>query len=741
MTLPDLKQDPQVEANFYLKNIYQILGDTNGSRPYIPFTPAETPKHVIWVNSLWSLSLVISLTCAMLATFIQQWARRYIKATQLPRYHDPHDQARIREYLFQGINKSYLPGVVEVLPPLIHISLFLFFTGLLIYLSNLNHIAFCAVVWWVAVAVVTYLFITVMPTLRIDSPYYSALSPLVYSLSAVILYVVLLLFCYISCCCSWVGTFKHHCDHLHDRFSKGREQMIKAAAQDKLLSPKIDGCILKSTIDAAIKDRKQDQLFQCILGFCSSKLVKESKTILRSLDGKRLSSILITFLERTWSSNVVLEPDKIQRFVKCVKMADVARLSDVVPRILHNIFDSDNHMVLRSVEIGHSLITGGHENSRESSQEIGLCARLVVAGIIANGDQNNEEWIALATAQLGEDLPRYREHGRDSVLFANLIHATRLIFKDGLDIGHRIPYIVLSRLTKFDIHKTHPDLQLQFKSLWSDIELGVGTDKHLSHIITCLGYIYSALTPSNDAAPAALTPAPPVVAPTSTSPTPAPGSTSLPVSTSPLPHLNNSPSLPSLAAGHPRPSTSRSSPPTSSIGGFSIPASPPSARVQSVPRAKLLALLSGTSVPRPTGHQALPPLHARGLVNKGNMCFSNAVLQLLVHTPPFWELFRELGPLVGQRGREDDQESGGVQTPLVDATVRFSEEFVYEERENWFDPTFMHDAMKDGKLSRIMRVRCFVLCRPSVSDPCWRTCIGWPRGCSRVLGPLSRRTP
>jgi hypothetical protein len=71
------------------------------------------------------------------------------------------------------------------------------------------------------------------------------------------------------------------------------------------------------------------------------------------------------------------------------------------------------------------------------------------------------------------------------------------------------------------------------------------------------------------------------------------------------------------------------------------------------------------------------------------MYFSNAVLQLLVHTPPFWELFREFGRLVGQRGRGDDQESGGVQTPLVDATVRFSEEFVYEERENSFDPTFI----------------------------------------------------
>jgi hypothetical protein len=60
------------------------------------------------------------------------------------------------------------------------------------------------------------------------------------------------------------------------------------------------------------------------------------------------------------------------------------------------------------------------------------------------------------------------------------------------------------------------------------------------------------------------------------------------------------------------------------------------------------------------------------------MCFANAVLQLLVHSPPFCNLFRELGGLKAHRevgGREID---GGA-TPLVDATARFFEEFVVKE--------------------------------------------------------------
>ena len=63
------------------------------------------------------------------------------------------------------------------------------------------------------------------------------------------------------------------------------------------------------------------------------------------------------------------------------------------------------------------------------------------------------------------------------------------------------------------------------------------------------------------------------------------------------------------------------------------------------------------------------------------MCFANSVLQLLVHSPPFWDLFRKLGDLKRQRGA-GGPETGGVAVPLVDATVRFCEEFVISKEES-----------------------------------------------------------
>jgi ubiquitin carboxyl-terminal hydrolase 10 len=111
-------------------------------------------------------------------------------------------------------------------------------------------------------------------------------------------------------------------------------------------------------------------------------------------------------------------------------------------------------------------------------------------------------------------------------------------------------------------------------------------------------------------------------------------------------------------------------------------------------------------------------------VNARNICFANAVLQLLVNSPPFWNLFRELGNLKGQR-RAGVPETGGGATPLVDATVRFVKEFIVEEQSQLatggtsraeevkkddnvvdsFESTYMYDAMKEKRQLKPLLVR------------------------------------
>ena len=126
------------------------------------------------------------------------------------------------------------------------------------------------------------------------------------------------------------------------------EKAIKTTVRSLLTG--IDGRIVKSMVRSTLQGPELDQFFQCIFSFCRSKVVNEPQGILRNLVRQWLSSVLAAFSDCTWSSSS--EWGHLHPFVICVKLADMAHLSDVVLRILHDIFDSDNHMVLRSVEIG-----------------------------------------------------------------------------------------------------------------------------------------------------------------------------------------------------------------------------------------------------------------------------------------------------------------------------------------------------------------------------------------------------
>ncbi|KIK81540.1 hypothetical protein PAXRUDRAFT_832778 [Paxillus rubicundulus Ve08.2h10] len=162
--------------------------------------------------------------------------------------------------------------------------------------------------------------------------------------------------------------------------------------------------------------------------------------------------------------------------------------------------------------------------------------------------------------------------------------------------------------------------------------------------------------------------------------------------------------------------------PTSSIVGFSVPATAASATsapasISPGKKPELLSLL----ISGPSGQSSMK-IRPRGLVNTGNMCFANAVLQVLIYCPPFWRLFQDLGKF---SDRPVDGGVRGSKTPLVDATVRFMREFVpkvkptpegkgkgvdrayngddEDDMMNSFFPAYVYDALKEKKRFDHMR--------------------------------------
>ncbi|KAJ3817905.1 hypothetical protein F5880DRAFT_1492205 [Lentinula raphanica] len=149
---------------------------------------------------------------------------------------------------------------------------------------------------------------------------------------------------------------------------------------------------------------------------------------------------------------------------------------------------------------------------------------------------------------------------------------------------------------------------------------------------------------------------------------------------------SSSPSSPSSASASPSSPSSSTSPSTggrqrlrtSSLVGTSVPGSSSTSTSNSEldkKRRELSALLRTTG-PMALGMEGISKMHPRGLINTGNMCFANSVLQMLIYTPEFAVLVGALGRIGRSAGDVGGGGGGigqiaGIETPLVDATVEF----------------------------------------------------------------------
>ncbi|KAH9007419.1 hypothetical protein EDB83DRAFT_2236510, partial [Lactarius deliciosus] len=130
-------------------------------------SPPSTP--VVFVNSVWLLSLALSLTCALSATLLQRWTRRYRQKIQRS-----HACRHVHAHIFsRGPRKFCITGLVEMLPFLHLISMLLFFAGLIVFTFLVNHIVAYITLTIVGIYFLSYIAFTPMPFIFHDCPYYT----------------------------------------------------------------------------------------------------------------------------------------------------------------------------------------------------------------------------------------------------------------------------------------------------------------------------------------------------------------------------------------------------------------------------------------------------------------------------------------------------------------------------------------------------------------------------------------
>jgi len=398
----------------------------------------------------------------------------------------------------------HLPFAVETLPTLLHISLFLFFSGLLIYLFNIDLTVFMALVCCVGLFTVVYSCITFMPLFRHDSPYYTPLSSSVWLFYAVISYAIHQFIETIAFFTPFVNATRKYFGDIEARdrrLIRGMDKTIEEIASRP--PPETDSRILKWTIDALDDDNELEQFFEGIPGFFSSKLVEDPHRVIDELRHWMFADALSRFLDRSLTSNLLSESVKTRRFVICLNAAD-ATFPDIVRGFLHDILSGRWHGTLQSVEMGQHLRTRAINRDRET----GLYTQCVVAGIIASVRERDGGWYALATDQLRVSrgvVQEYVAHG-DSVLLANLIHVARKILRT-FEGDHYSAYIssrILPSVSHFDIRHTLPGLQRDFCALWNEIvreARNAGSDSTPTYILRYIRHLYVALHQGTDASP------------------------------------------------------------------------------------------------------------------------------------------------------------------------------------------------------------------------------------------------
>ena len=804
MTVQNLIPNSQATPAFYLGNIYQVLADPNATPTPISFPvaksrPVSPPSYAIWVNSLWFSSLVISLTCALLATSSHQWARRYIRVTQLARC-SPEKRARMRAFFANGAEKMHIAQVVDGLPTLLHLSVFLFFAGLAILLINVNLVVFISIASCIGIFSIVYGLITLMPLVRHDSPYFTPLSPPAWFLYAGILHLVFKFS--FSIRSNWIKVFSswQRLRALRDRYHGwilgGVEKAAEETAPEQL--SEIDARILCWMIDDLGDDDRMTNFFEAVPGFFNSKLVKDLKEKLPDVFHQKFWMALNGFFERTLSSNSVTDSVKSHRLnigMNAISTITIPDISSIPKDILFKPWDQEP----QNIEMGYAVARWCTSENRNIAQY----ARCIATRILASVQERSGRWIALATGVLGlsvDNLRVYIDHGNDSVSLAILISvARRHIHSDFYDWG------LLSTLYRLNMSNTLPELQHAFCQLWNECVAKALTqppDKFPVGILRLTRFLYIRLHRDTPAAPTLFSASTPdfdhilyeprsypscnipdhrldptifdsLAVPLSAQPSDLPSasphqptydsgdalrlaeelnvitgtplhdmitremresslaspaiSPALPVHTNPYPLDGNKQRGVAAPLAVPIISQTLSTVPTSSLAPAStapilnqplgtydadpasvyatpLPASsaistPPS-HIPGWPDPEFLALLSGTP----------SRLRARGLTNQGNMYFTNALLQLLVYCPPFWNLFSDLGRRMGQtgqRGQGGQQTSGGT-TLLVDATIRLLDEFAYKDEgvgTEPFTPMYLYDAMKKNTQFKSMLVR------------------------------------
>ena len=501
-SLNNLQPDTGTSSVNLLSQISQQLAAfTNESQPSVVLTfpngsPFHAPRSALLTNTLWLLSLIVSLSCALLATLLQQWARRFLLITQ-SRGSKLHDRARIRSFFAEGVIKFHLPKVVNTLPALLHISVFFFLAGLLVYIYNIHHTLFFLILPPILLCGIAYLVLTLMPIAYHSSPYQTPISSLAWSCCMRILRMVKHISGYSFSIRNrdqsviWSKVTCPPSEPLGYSEYKLEQSMVRHfEASAKRQNWTMDARALAWTLDALDEDHELEQFAAGLPGLFVSKAVKQPAGMLASiLESTTLHPNLGKDIQKLVTGSAQQSPDLLSKARRLWRDRVCLRALYFIPNFIQAALSNAIHGP------GNIVTTPSFLDTYESwavadtlsqdhriDMKIRLDAECVVAITCARldpFDQRTPPILANRLAMPINELTHYLQtHERDNLFLAQLLSFVRRICHIGLGMGHIIDPYLTARTLKLILGREQigdwtssapPDLYRSFHQTWDNL--------------------------------------------------------------------------------------------------------------------------------------------------------------------------------------------------------------------------------------------------------------------------------
>ena len=454
------------QSFIFLKSINSSFWPSKMAPSQVPSPPIFS--FSVWISIAWSLSLIISLVCTVIATLLRQWARRHVQITQESR--GARSRARVCELIAQGVEIPQFRGMSLVLLGLFHLSVGLFLSG---FVSSINdNVVFLVTLAVTSICIALYYFVSVVPLSSHFHISYTPFSSLAWFCWSRIVWLTYTLLYNSSLRLPFIRyrTQQHLWELARERLSwtlRGSKVTIEDLARKR--SSSLDVSVVSRIFDSLDRHEDMDQFLSIIPGFYSSGEVNKDSSVLEGLSDRILAPAIVSFLDHSLSSNLLTEDEIRRRITICLQAmnTDLLLLQCTFRKALQTL-NSDIFKCIDFVSLTLKYLR--NDNSDPWVKDFAQC---ILAVSINRISLDAGDWPNIVDRYLEPRHSQYLREGHDTRL-CNLIYlirqlkVSRLKSSDQFKLGGLWGNVLVEAL-KFEIMKTANDLQFEFRDLLDEL--------------------------------------------------------------------------------------------------------------------------------------------------------------------------------------------------------------------------------------------------------------------------------